>query len=200
MEQTKCGQCADAFVTLFPSPLPRFHTHSPACTHACSAGYRRMSLLVLYFNPSDLLCPDPSWEAISDRLICAPVVETLVFSKFKPSVRRWVDSIVSDWAFTRVIPAHFAAPVKAGPADFKAAFAFAYEDAEDADGAENVATPAAQGGVAGLFGRLFGGTGKATAAGAVPRRVVEFPEKDIATLRNLNSLLLKTGLVKSVDK
>jgi hypothetical protein len=46
-----------------------------------------MSLLVLYFSPSDLLTPDASFEAISDRLIVGPVVETLVYSKVKVSVR-----------------------------------------------------------------------------------------------------------------
>ena len=45
-----------------------------------------MSLLVLYFSPSDLLTPDASFEAISERLIVPPVVETLVYSKVKTSV------------------------------------------------------------------------------------------------------------------
>ena len=46
-----------------------------------------MSLLVLYFSPSDLLTPDASFEAISNRLIVPPVVETLVYSKIRTSVR-----------------------------------------------------------------------------------------------------------------
>ena len=45
-----------------------------------------MSLLVLYFSPSDLLTPDASFEAISERLIVPPVVETLVYSKIRASV------------------------------------------------------------------------------------------------------------------
>ncbi len=45
-----------------------------------------MCLLVLYFSPGNLLQPDASFEAISDRLICPPVVETLVYSKVKASV------------------------------------------------------------------------------------------------------------------
>ena len=51
------------------------------------SGWRRMSLLVLYFSPSDLLTPDASFEAISNRLIVPPVVETLVYSKIRASVR-----------------------------------------------------------------------------------------------------------------
>jgi hypothetical protein len=45
-----------------------------------------MSLLVLYFNPSNLLEPDASFEALSNRLIVPPVVETLVYSKFRGAV------------------------------------------------------------------------------------------------------------------
>jgi hypothetical protein len=45
-----------------------------------------MSLLVLYFSPSDLLTPDASFEAISNTLIVPPVVETLVYSKIRTSV------------------------------------------------------------------------------------------------------------------
>lgn len=45
-----------------------------------------MCLLVLYFNPSNLLEPDASFEALSERLICPPVVQTLVYSKFRGAV------------------------------------------------------------------------------------------------------------------
>ncbi len=46
-------------------------------------------------------------------------------------VRKWVDEVVRDWSFRQVIPCHFAAPVRAGPAEFKQAFAFAYEGQQD---------------------------------------------------------------------
>ena len=52
-------------------------------------------------------------------------------------VRNWVDSIVQDWAFTSIIPCHFAGPIKTSPAEFKRAFAFAYED----EAAEAAAAP-----------------------------------------------------------
>lgn len=58
---------------------PRFPLDIPS-------GWRRMCLLVLYFNPSNLLEPDASFEALSDRLICPPVVQTLVYSKFRGAV------------------------------------------------------------------------------------------------------------------
>lgn len=39
----------------------------------------------------------------------------------------WVEDICGDWDFRQVVPCHFEAPVKAGPAEFRRAFAFAYE-------------------------------------------------------------------------
>jgi hypothetical protein len=42
-------------------------------------------------------------------------------------VRSWVDDITSSWNFRQIIPCHFSAPIKAGPAEFKRAFTFAYE-------------------------------------------------------------------------
>jgi hypothetical protein len=43
--------------------------------------WARMALLVLYFGPSNLLQPEASFAAISNRLFVGPVVETLVYSK-----------------------------------------------------------------------------------------------------------------------
>jgi hypothetical protein len=57
---------------------PRPVEDSPA---ARRKGWQRMALLVLYFGPSNLLQPQASFEAISERLIVGPVVETLVYSK-----------------------------------------------------------------------------------------------------------------------
>ncbi len=45
-----------------------------------------MALLVLYFGPGNLLTPEDSFAAISNRLFCGPVVETLVYSKFPKTV------------------------------------------------------------------------------------------------------------------
>ena len=39
-------------------------------------------------------------------------------------VKYWVDRIVADWPFKRIIPAHFAALVSTSPSYFKVAFAF----------------------------------------------------------------------------
>jgi hypothetical protein len=67
-----------------------------------------------------------SFNAIRDRLFVGPVVETLVYSKVPATVRAWVDDICNSWDFKQVIPCHFDGPVPATPADFRQAFAFAY--------------------------------------------------------------------------
>lgn len=56
-----------------------------------------------------------------------PILKTLVFSTTPDATREWVDDIVGSWDFTSVVPAHFSAPVRATPAEFKAAFSFVYE-------------------------------------------------------------------------
>lgn len=44
------------------------------------AGWARMSLLVLYFSPDHLRNPT-NFEAVSNKLICSPVTQILVFTK-----------------------------------------------------------------------------------------------------------------------
>ena len=78
-----------------------------------------MALQILYFVPGNLLNPESSFRALSERLVVSPVLQTLVYSKNPESARQWVDKVVDGWAFKRVIPAHFAAPVPAGPKDFR---------------------------------------------------------------------------------
>jgi hypothetical protein len=63
---------------------------------------------------ADLLTPQASFDALSQRLLVGPVVRTLVYSKIPNTVCDWVDSMCQDWRFERIIPAHFSAPVRAG--------------------------------------------------------------------------------------
>ncbi|MEW5300581.1 MAG: hypothetical protein WDW36_003500 [Sanguina aurantia] len=90
-------------------------------------GWMRMALLVLYFSPSNLLRPEESFAAVSNRLMVAPVVESLVYSRLPRTVTTWVDEIVAEWDFQQIIPCHFDAPIKAGPAQFQRAFAASYK-------------------------------------------------------------------------
>ena len=78
-----------------------------------------MALQILYFVPGNLLNPESSFKALSERLVVSPVLQTLVYSKNPEGARQWVDRVVSGWTFKRVIPAHFDAPVAAGPKDFR---------------------------------------------------------------------------------
>ncbi|PNW73530.1 hypothetical protein CHLRE_13g562750v5 [Chlamydomonas reinhardtii] len=166
-------------------------------------GWARMALLVLYFGPGDLLTPEASFAAISGRLFVGPVVETLVYSKIPKSVVEWVEDICGDWDFRQVVPCHFEAPVKAGPAEFRRAFAFAYEQAER----EGLLAPRPEpeppkplplplpGFLSGLLGKLVAAPAPAGPGGVGPRPVV-FPETDMKTLNSLNNSLLFVGAVK----
>ncbi|GIM12716.1 hypothetical protein Vretimale_15892, partial [Volvox reticuliferus] len=171
-------------------------------------GWQRMALLVLYFGPSNLLTPEDSFAAISNRLIVGPVVETLVYSKVPKSVVDWVEEICADWNFRQIIPCHFAAPIRAGPGEFRRAFAFAYQQAE----AEGLMPPRPPpppkeksllplpGFLGGLLSAIGGvvvssGGGRTAASESLERPVV-FPSDDMKTLNSLNETLLSLGAVK----
>ncbi|KAL4432811.1 hypothetical protein ABPG77_008137 [Micractinium sp. CCAP 211/92] len=94
---------------------------------ARALGWRRMALQILYIVPGNLRDPRKGFEAVAERLIVGPILKTLVFSTTPEKTREWVDDICAGWDFTAIVPAHFSAPVRATPADFKAAFSFAYE-------------------------------------------------------------------------
>ena len=77
-----------------------------------------MALLISYFSPEHLRDP-VTFPIISGRLIIMPVIQTLVFAKCPGAARKWISAIINEWDFTRVIPAHFSAPVDAGPEDVR---------------------------------------------------------------------------------
>lgn len=146
-------------------------------------GWMRMTLLVLFFMPFNLLQPDSSFKAISDRLIVGPVVETLVYSKVPRTVTAWVDSICKDWNFKQIIPCHFDAPIPSSPEEFRRAFSFAYDEL-DVQG-----EPSAAAGWTFILASFLRGSKPRT-------RVVVFPDKDMMALRNLNNTLISSGAVK----
>jgi hypothetical protein len=53
----------------------------------------------------------------------APIVRELILNRDPQGVLAW-RSRVSAWDFQQIIPAHFQAPIPAGPEDFRRAFAF----------------------------------------------------------------------------
>jgi len=110
------------------------------------AGWKKTALLVSYFFPQHEE-PDPDtlgvvtwtdgWEdnfdALAGRLIVPPVVRTLIYSQNPRGVRRWVDVVAreSGWDFDRIVPAHFEAPIGAGPREFELAFRFLEDSSID---------------------------------------------------------------------
>ena len=86
-------------------------------------GWQRNALQALYFGPSNLLGPEMSWVGIVNRLIVAPVVSTLVYENVPDDVADWARRI-GRWKFDTIVPAHFDAPIKAGPKEWNAAFGF----------------------------------------------------------------------------
>ena len=92
-------------------------------------------------------------------------------------VKLWVNSIVSEWRFKRIIPCHFAAPIKASPSDFKAAFAFL----DDLTGEDKTsALPDFQFSLSVLLGKAAS----------------YFPPEDMKTLSSLDQFLVSVGAVK----
>eukprot|EP00180_Rhodochaete_pulchella_P002565 Plantae.Rhodophyta-Rhodochaete_pulchella.ctg3931.p1 GENE.Plantae.Rhodophyta-Rhodochaete_pulchella.ctg3931~~Plantae.Rhodophyta-Rhodochaete_pulchella.ctg3931.p1 ORF type:complete len:424 (-),score=36.67 Plantae.Rhodophyta-Rhodochaete_pulchella.ctg3931:1717-2940(-) len=106
-----------------PSPDDPPPSPPPGVASLTTTAWMRIALLVLYFSPFDLIDPRPSFGAISNRLIVAPVVRILVFPSISEAVLAWRDALCL-WDFTQIIPAHFAAPVAATPRDVCCAFDF----------------------------------------------------------------------------
>ena len=95
-------QCEPMLLSVLPAQMP-------PCFRLPEAGQRACCCL-----PSHTYVP-----AVARKLVVSPVLQTLVYSKNSPGGRDWVTRIVSDWKFKRIIPAHFGAPVKAGPQEFR---------------------------------------------------------------------------------
>ncbi|MEW5317942.1 MAG: hypothetical protein WDW38_009199 [Sanguina aurantia] len=93
------------------------------------------------FPAGELKSDDPTvpWAGeIDQKLFLPPSIgvgdyvrftETAFFHRRSRSliVTTWVDEIVAEWDFQQIIPCHFDAPIKAGPAQFQRAFAASYK-------------------------------------------------------------------------
>ena len=103
-------------------------------------GWAKSCLLVSYFFPlhedlgegpdagavvwSDGYLDD--FERLCERLLVPPVVRRLLFALDPPQVAAFADR-VAQWDFRCIVPAHFSAPVAAGPADWRRAFSYLTE-------------------------------------------------------------------------
>ena len=63
------------------------------------------------------------YDALRGKLIRAPILRSFGDVRAPEETLRWVDD-VAEWPFDRILPSHFAGPIKAGPADFREAFAW----------------------------------------------------------------------------
>ena len=106
-------------------------------------GWKKMALLVTYFFPEheELVKPglvewsdgwEDNFDALAERLLVPPVVRATLFNQDPRRVRAFVDRVCASWEFDKVVPAHWAAPVAAGPTEFARAFRFLEDPAIDA--------------------------------------------------------------------
>eukprot|EP00588_Corethron_pennatum_P020653 CAMPEP_0194313946 /NCGR_PEP_ID=MMETSP0171-20130528/10775_1 /TAXON_ID=218684 /ORGANISM="Corethron pennatum, Strain L29A3" /LENGTH=455 /DNA_ID=CAMNT_0039069123 /DNA_START=1 /DNA_END=1368 /DNA_ORIENTATION=+ len=113
---------------------------------ARTIGWEKTALLVSYFFPEheeiDPTAPlgtvtwTPGWhdnfKSLSNRLLVPPVVRTLLYANDPGEVQNWVDRVSKRWDFVRIIPAHYEAPITAGPDDLRLAFRFLEDETMDA--------------------------------------------------------------------
>ena len=155
-------------------------------------GWQRMALQILFFVPGDLAHPGGSFAPLAGRLLVSPVLRKLVYGNARAECRAWIDDVCGSWAFTRIIPAHFDAPIRARPADLLAAFSFLEKDAR-AEGEEVVSVggraAAPAGGLAGALASLFG------CASLGGGGSVNFKPADMRALDGLAGSLKTTGVL-----
>ena len=95
-----------------------------------------------------------------------------------------MDEISSEWNFQSVIPAHYSAPIKARPADFRSAFDFL-------DGLVGGSVVKPQG-IRGAFRNIFGIFSRRS-------QESEVAKADMKTLDGLNNILVTVGAVKKTE-
>lgn len=90
----------------------------------------------------------------------------------------FADGVATDWDFNRIIPCHFDAPIRAGPAEWRSAFDFLRP------GRSKNSTPATLGRRAAEF--FLGGS----------RAAPGLPAEDMAFLRTFEASLVKAGTLR----
>ena len=153
-------------------------------------GWRRMALQILYIVPGDLRDPSKGFSAIANRLIVGAILKTLVFSTEPELSKEWIEDICSSWNFTQIIPAHFTAPIPAGPNDLRRAFGFLYESksGNTANRSNRSNTSNKSAGAASFLDAAASMFRKSPAAAAQT-----YPEEDIKALNAAKEFLVKVG-------
>ncbi|GAB5363180.1 hypothetical protein AAMO2058_000861200 [Amorphochlora amoebiformis] len=137
-----------------------------------------------------------SWERVKESLFVSPVIQILVFSQAPKTVSSWVESLCR-WPFTSIVPAHFKAPVRAGPREVRQAFKVCLDGAAQ--------RPVSNGGdVRGdQSGDIFERLGAIFSGGQSPGYKIGLPwqelEGDFELLRSFEKGLRSTGVVKGPE-
>lgn len=71
----------------------------------------------------------PGYEALANRLVRAPILRAFADARAPDAVRQWVDNIVQNDKFDRIVTSHFASPISASNSLFAKAFAHLDENA-----------------------------------------------------------------------
>jgi len=149
-------------------------------------GWKRMALQILYIVPGDLRDPAKGFSAIANRLIVGPILKTLVFSTEPELSKEWIDDITGSWNFTQIIPAHFSAPIPAGPKDLKRAFGFLYESTGNRTQTQGSRS-------------LFESLSSLLSPGSPASNAQTYPEDDIKALNAAKEFLVRIGAVNGGD-
>lgn len=67
----------------------------------------------------------PGFDAISDRLVRAPILRGFNDARGRDATVRWIDKICT-WNFDKIVSSHFVSPIAATPTDVHDAFGYLY--------------------------------------------------------------------------
>ena len=73
-----------------------------------------------------------NFDFLAERLLVPPVVRATLYNQNPERVKTYVDRVCKEWEFDKVVPAHWAGPVAAGPDEFERAFRFLEDNSLDA--------------------------------------------------------------------
>lgn len=155
-------------------------------------GWWKTALLALYIKPGVLDLRDEgfqwvdgwqdSFAAVAGRVLVAPLLSVLLLNRHPRQVIAWAERVAA-WDFTQMVPAHFAGPVAATPAEFRRAFTFLEK-------APQRAPPASW--LQRVLARLRGATEVEAAQPPVLGR-----EVDLEFLRSVNEFITAKGLASA---
>jgi Domain of unknown function (DUF4336) len=138
---TKTLISTDAVVYIPPSPPDILTTYFDVDTIRADPTFWTRSVLQAVFLPlrsetkyersesNDYEVHYPGYDALSGRLVRAPILRAVVDARAPDAVRNWiVQQTDGTWQYDRIITSHFASPIQASPANVKASFEYLFEE------------------------------------------------------------------------